>query len=229
MSKEDIKKDSNLEGVESALTKTEQFIEDNQKTLTYVVGVIVLVVAAYLGFQKFYIAPLEVEAQSSMFVAEQYFQKDSFNLAINGDGNNWGFLDIISDFGMTKSANLAKYYTGISYLHLGEYEEAINYLKKFKSSDIMVSTVAIGAIGDAYTELGDFGKAISQYERAAANNSNDFTTPVYLNKAALLYEQEENYKKAITIYEDLKNNYSKSQEGRNADKYIARAKLKLEK
>lgn len=228
MSKENIKQDSNLEGVESALTKTEQFIEDNQKTLTYVVGVAVLVVAAYLGFQKFYITPLETEAQSSMFVAEQYFQKDSFNLAINGDGNNWGFLDIINDFGMTKSANLAKYYTGISYLHLGDYEEAISYLKKFKSNDLMVSTVAIGAIGDAYAELEDYSKAISQYEKAAANNPNDFTTPVYLNKAAMLYEQEGNYKKAIAIYENLKENYSKSQEGRNADKYIARAKLKLE-
>lgn len=229
MSKKDIKEESNLEGVENVLTNTEQFIEDNQKTLTYIVGVIVLVVSAYLGFQKFYIAPLETEAQSSMFVAEQYFQKDSFNLAINGDGNNWGFLDIISDYGMTKSANLAKYYTGISYLHLGEYNEAINYLKKFSSDDLMVSTVAIGAIGDAYAELDDYGKAISQYEKAAANNPNDFTTPVYLSKAALLYEQEGNYKKAIAIYEDLKANYANSQEGRNADKYIARAKLELEK
>lgn len=229
MSKKDIQQESNLVGVESALTRTEQFIEDNQKTLTYIVGVVVLVVTAYLGFQKFYVAPLEVEAQSSMFVAEQYFQKDSFNLAVNGDGNNWGFLDIIEDYKMTQSANLAKYYTGISYLHLGEYEEAISYLKKFKSSDMMVSTIAIGALGDAYSEMDEYGKAISQYEKAAANSTNEFTTPVYLSKAALLYEKQGELKKAISIYEDLKANFANSQEGRNADKYITRAKVQLER
>lgn len=229
MSKKDINQDSNLEGVESALTRTEQFIEDNQKTLTTIVGVIVLVVAAYLGAQKFYIAPLEEEAHASMFVAEQYFQKDSFNLAIDGDGNNWGFIDIMNDYKLTKSANLAKYYTGISYLHLGEYEEAISYLKKFKSSDMMVSTIAIGAIGDAYAELEEFDKAIAQYEKAAKNKVNDFTAPIYLVKAAQLHEELGNYKKAITLYETVKKEYPKSQEGKSADKYIAKAKLEIEK
>ncbi len=229
MSKKDINQDSNLEGVESALTRTEQFIEDNQKSLTYIVGVIVLIVAAYLGAQKFYIAPLEEEARSSMFVAEQYFQKDSFNLAIDGDGNNWGFIDIMNDYKFTKSANLAKYYTGISYLHLGEYEEAISYLKKFKSSDIMVGTIAIGAIGDAYAEMEEFKKAISQYEKAAKNKSNDFTTPIFLIKAAQLHEELGNYKKAISLYETIKADYPKSQEGKSADKYITKAKLEIEK
>ncbi len=229
MSKKDINQDSNLEVVEGALTRTEQFIEDNQKSLTYVVGVIVLIVAAYLGAQKFYIAPLEEEARSSMFVAEQYFQKDSFNLAIDGDGNNWGFIDIMNDYKLTKSANLAKYYTGISYLRLGEYEEAISYLKKFKSSDIMVGTIAIGAIGDAYAEMEEFDKAISQYEKAANNKSNDFTTPIYLIKAAQLHEELGNYKKAISLYETIKADYPKSQEGKSADKYITKAKLELEK
>lgn len=229
MSKKDINQDINLEGVESALTRTEQFIEDNQKSLTYIVGVVILIVAGFLGIQKFYIAPLEEEARSSMFVAEQYFQKDSFNLAVNGDGNNWGFIDIISEFKMTKSANLAKYYAGISYLHLGEYEEAIDYLKGFKSSDIMISTVAIGAIGDAHAELEDMEEAISYYEKAAANKVNDFTTPIYLSKAAQLYLELGEYEKVINIYEDIKANYAKSQEGRNADKYISRAKIELEK
>jgi len=229
MSKKDINQDNNLEVVESALTKTEQFIEDNQKSLTYIVGIVILVVAAFLGIQKFYIAPLEEEARSSMFVAEQYFQKDSFNLAVNGDGNNWGFIDIISEYKMTKSANLAKYYTGISYLHLGEYEEAIDYLKSFKSDDIMISSVTIGAIGDAYAELEETEKAISFYEKAAANKANDFTTPIYLSKAAQLHHELGNYDEVISIYEDIKANYAKSQEGRNADKFISRAKIELVK
>lgn len=227
MTKKTVEDNSNFENVESALTKTEQFIEDKSKILTYVVLGIILIVAAYLGFKKFYIAPLEVEAQSSMFVAEQYFQKDSFNLAINGDGNNWGFIDIIDEYGLTKAANLSKYYVGISYLHLGEYEEAISYLKKFKSKDIMVGAIALGAIGDAYSELEQPEKAVSYYKKAMSHKPNDFTTPIYLKKMALIYESQDDYKKAINIYEEIKNKYAKSQEGKNIEKYIARAKALL--
>ena len=229
MSKNDIQQDKNLEGFESALTKSEQFIEDNQKLLTYIVLGALVVVSGYLAFHKFYAEPKESEARSYMFVAEQYFQKDSFNLALNGDGNYYGFLDIIDEYGVTKSANLSKYYAGVCYLHLGDYEEAINYLKKFSSEDIMVSAVAKGAMGDAYSELGKYKQAISNYESAANQTPNSFTTPLYLNKAAQLYEEEGEYKKAIELYEIIKKDYAQSQEGRSAEKYIARAKMQLEK
>jgi tetratricopeptide (TPR) repeat protein len=221
--------DHNLEGFEVALSKSEQFIEDNSKTITYIVVGILAVVALYLGFQKFYVDPQDNDARSNMFVAEHYFQRDSFNLALNGDGNYYGFLDIIDEYKFTKSANLAKYYAGICYLNLGEYEEAISYLKKFSADDIMISSVAFGAIGDAYSELGEYDDAISYYHKAANDKSNDFTTPIYLNKAAQLYEENGDYKEALKLYEQIKADYSKSPEGRTAEKYIARLKLKLEK
>lgn len=228
MSQKDINQDK-MEGVEVALTKTEQFIEDNQKTLSIAIGIIVVIIAAFLGFKRFYVVPLEKEAQASMFVAEQYFQRDSFALALNGDGNNWGFIDIISDYKFTKSANLAKYYAGISNLYLGDYEEAIKYLKKFKSDDLMVGTIAIGAIGDAYAELNELDKAASYYEKAAKNNKNEFTTPVYLNKAGLIYQELGEYNKVVDLYETIKTEYPNSQEGKTADKFISLAKIKLEK
>ena len=146
-----------IEGVESALTKTERFIEENQKMLTYIVLGIVVIIAGYLGYHRFILGPTEVEAQSQMFVAEQYFEKDSFNLALYGDGNYFGFLDIIDEYGITKSKNLAFYYAGISFLNLGDYESAIDYLKKFDSDDKMVGPIASGAMGDAYFErIGEF-------------------------------------------------------------------------
>jgi tetratricopeptide (TPR) repeat protein len=227
--KDDIKQESSLEGFEGALTKSEQFIEDNQKTLTYVILGALLLVAAYLGFHKFYTEPKEELAKSEMYVAELYFQKDSFNLALNGDGNYYGFLDIIDKYGITKSGNLSKYYAGICYLQLGNFDEAISYLKKFDSDDIMVNATAQGAIGDAYSELQKYGQAIKYYEKAANSTPNAFITPLYLNKAAQLYEEEGNYKKAIELYEKIKKDYAQSQEGRSADKLIARAKLALEK
>lgn len=220
--------EDNLEGFEGALTKSEQFIEDNQKTLTYVALGAIIIVSLYMSFQKLYIEPQENDARNNMFVAEQYFQRDSFNLALNGDGNYFGFLDIISDYKMTKSSNLSKYYAGVCYLHLGDYEEAISYLKSFSSSDMMISSIANGAIGDAYSEMNEFNQAISHYEKAAKNNPNNFSTPIYLSKAAQLYEADGKYAKALNLYETIKADYSKSQEGRNIEKLIARTKLKME-
>jgi tetratricopeptide (TPR) repeat protein len=224
------KKHENLDGFESvehALTKSEQYIEENRKSLTIIILVIALVVGGYLSYQRFYLAPLETEAEAEMFMAEQYFEKDSFNLALEGDGSYYGFLDIVEEYGATKSANLANYYIGISYLHLGQFEEAIEYLEQFNAKDKLVSVVAIGAIGDAYVELEDYNKGVSFYEKAAAKNPNELTSAIYLKKAGLVYEELGNYKKAVTAYESIKKDFPNSEEARDIDKYITAATLKL--
>jgi tetratricopeptide (TPR) repeat protein len=160
-------------------------------------------------------------------MAENYFEKDSFNLAINGDGNYLGFLDIIDDYGITKSANRAKYYTGISYLHLGQYEDAIDYLKSFKTDDLLLAPIAEGAQGDALLELGETENALKRYKKAYTMSDNELTAPIYMMKAANLLESMDELEEALEIYEDIKKNYPTSQEGTNVDKYIARVNLKL--
>lgn len=219
---------NNLQELESALTKTEQFFEDNSKMISYVVGGIILVVAAYMGFNKFYLQPREKDALSQMFMAENYFEKDSFNLAVNGDGNYLGFLDIIDDYGSTKAGNRAKYYTGVSYLYLGQYEDALDYLNKFKCDDLLLAPVAEGAKGDAYLELGETDKALKQYKKAYSLTDNELTTPAYMMKAANLLESIDELEDAMALYQDLKVKYPKSQEGANAERYIARLKVKLD-
>ncbi|WP_321374016.1 tetratricopeptide repeat protein [uncultured Draconibacterium sp.] len=227
MAKKNVKQEDNLQELESALTKTEQFVEDNSKIISYVIGGIIVVVAAYLGFNRFYVQPKEDEAVSQMFMAENYFEKDSFNLAINGDGNYLGFLDIIDDYGITKSANRAKYYTGISYLYLGQYEEALDYLNDFKTDDLLLAPVAEGAKGDAYLELGETDNALKHYKKAYALSDNELTTPVYMMKAANLLESMDELEDALALYEDIKNKYPTSTEGSSADRYIARINTKL--
>ncbi len=219
--------EDNLQELESALTKTERFIEDNQNMITYVVGGIILVVILFLGYSKFYLQPKEDEALSQMFMAENYFEKDSFNLAINGDGNYLGFLDIIDDYGITKSANRAKYYTGISYLHLGQYEDALDYLKDFKTDDLLLAPIVEGAQGDALLELGETDDALKQYKKAISVSDNELTTPVYMMKAASLLETMDELEDALALYEEIKEKYPTSTEGTNIDKFIARIKLKL--
>jgi tetratricopeptide (TPR) repeat protein len=215
----------NLEAVEHALTRTEQAIEENQRPLTIIVIALIVLLGVFLGVKKFVISPKEKEAQAQIFMAESYFEKDSFNLALNGDGNYLGVLDIIDNYKITKTAKLAHYYAGISYLRLEQYQDAIDYLQKFKSKDDMIKPIAVGAIGDAYVELDNFDKAITNYLHAANTAENSFLTPLFLQKAGELLEMQEKSPDALKHYERIKVDYPDSNEGRQIDKYIARAKL----
>jgi tetratricopeptide (TPR) repeat protein len=183
----------------------------------------VVIVGGYFAYQSFYLKPLQIEAQEEMFMAERYFAKDSFNLAIYGDQVYPGFLEIADEYGATKAGNLAYYYLGISYLRTGQYELAIEALDDFESDDMMIGTIAIGAKGDAYMELGDVKKAASLYEDAAERRSNEFTTPIYLKKAAQAYELLGDYEAALESYRAIKEEYPNSAEGNEVDKLIARA------
>ncbi len=222
------KKDDNLEVVEHALSSTEHFIEHNQKSLTIVLVVIVVIVGIFLGYKRFIVSPKEKDAKNEIFAAEQYFEKDSFDLALNGDGNNLGFLDIINQYKITKPGKLARYYAGISYLKLGKYQQAIEQLKKFKLKDKLVNPMAQGAIGDAYAELGDEQEAIDYYLKAARENVNSFSTPIFLMKAAELMEASKDYRGAVDLYREIQTEYPESNEGRKIEKYIARAQAGLD-
>ncbi len=221
------KKDSapeQFESVENVLSRSEQFIEKNQKLLTTIVLVILIIVAGYLAFNRYYLDPLEKEAQGQMFRAEQYFAQDSFNLALNGDGNYLGFLDIIDEYGITKSANLAHYYVGISYLKTAQYQQAIDYLKDFSVNDKILEPQKLGAIGDAYMEMGEVDEALDYYNEAIKEDDNQFTTPLYMSKAAFAFEQKGEYDEAIELYESIKLDYPNSSQSEEADKSIARLK-----
>lgn len=221
------KEDEVIVDVEEVYSRSEEFINENQNLIMGVIGAVVAVVVAIYAYNRVYLAPLEEEANGQMFVAEQYFEKDSFNLALNGDGNYLGFLDIAEDYGQTSAGNLAHYYAGISYLRLGEYESAVAELEEFDRVGEVLGAVALGATGDAYMELGEVDKALSHYEDAISASENDFSSPIYLQKAGLAAEQAGNYDKAVDYYSQLKDKYPTSNEGRNAEKYIARAQTRL--
>ncbi|MCF8368730.1 MAG: tetratricopeptide repeat protein [Bacteroidales bacterium] len=210
--------------VEEALSKTEQFIENNQKVITWVVGALIVVVLIFFGYRKFIQLPKENAAQMAIFPAQNYFEQDSIDLALFGDGENYGFVDVADEYSSTDAGNLAKYYAGICYLQKNEYETAIDYLKKFSSSDLLLPSMALGAIGDAYMQLGEINKAIDYYLDAASKNANDFTGPTFLVKAGWAYEINQDYKDAIEVYTKIKKEYPTSREAREIEKYIDRAK-----
>ncbi|MBN1650871.1 MAG: tetratricopeptide repeat protein [Bacteroidales bacterium] len=216
-----------LEAVEEALTRTERILEKHQKNILSGIAIIIIIVLGYFSFQKYYLEPKEKDASEQMWMAEKYFGMDSLQLALNGDGNYLGFLDIIDEYGVTKSANLANYYAGVCYLRLGQYDEAIEYLGNFSSDDQVLAPMALGAMGDAYMELGETSKAANKYLAAAEKRDNAFTSPLFYQKAAWAFELEEDYKEALRLQNKLKTDFPTSAEGREAEKYIALLEAKL--
>ncbi|MBX7181887.1 MAG: tetratricopeptide repeat protein [Bacteroidia bacterium] len=224
MSKEaENKQDEYLMDAEVAYTKAEKWIEDNKKPLGYAIVGILTILLGYFVWTKWYIANEEKAAAGEMFQAQNYFEKDSFNLALQGNAKHPGFLNIIEDHPFTKSANLAHYYAGICQLNLGQWDEAIENLESFDSDDKMVAPIAKGGIGDAYMEKGETEQALKYFMQAAELGNNNFVTPIYLMKAAQAQEELGKFDEAVKLYERIKKEYSESQEARDIDKYIARA------
>lgn len=211
----------NPEMLAEQLSRTEAFIEQNPKLIIGIAAAIAIVVAGYFGF-KYYQDNQNQRAQSEMFQAIYYFESDSLDLALNGDGNNLGFLDIIQEYRMTDAANLANYYAGLSYLKKGRFSSAILYLEDFSSNDLLVQARAYSLIGDAYMEQQQYADAVKYYNKAANYKPNKQFTPVYLMKAALAYEKLDDKIKAIAAYQRIIDEYWDSGEVQNAKKYKAR-------
>ena len=216
------KAQENIQVVEEALSRTEMFLEKHQKLILYVIGALLVVFGGYFGYKKFILLPKSRDAQEKMFIAEKYWEKDSLNLALNGDGLNLGFLDIIDEYRRTPAGNLARYYSGDIFLKQGQFEDAVTQLKKFKSKDPMVGSTALRMLGDAYLELNQMGKAVEHYVEAADKANNDFLTPEFLMRAGNTYELMKEWQKALDVYNRIKMDYPNTFRHNSVDKYIAR-------
>ncbi|TSE08628.1 MULTISPECIES: tetratricopeptide repeat protein [Aquimarina] len=219
--------------LDEGASRTEEWVAANQKYILGTVGVVALVILGYLGFQKFIQEPKEQEAANEMFKAQQYFDNavngnstvsDSlYTLALNGGEGKYGFLEIIENYGSTNAANLATYYAGFSYLNMNKYQEAIDYLDKFKSDDEMLGPLALGGIGDAFSQLDQTEEALGYYEKAAKAKTNDFTTPKFLLKAAITAISLNKPQVAIPYLERIKEEFPKSVEANQVDVHLGQA------
>lgn len=206
--------------------QAEDFFERNQVLVLGVLGAIVLIIGGFFIYHNLYKVPRNARAADQMHQAQFQFERDSFALALDNPGGGYdGFLDIIDNYKGTIAANLAGYYAGVCYLNLGRYEAAIDYLKDFKARGELAPIMKHGMLGDAFSELRDWPKAIEHYQKAVAQKGNDLLTPYYMKKLALLFEFQGDQGKALTLFEKVKSEYPNSVAGRDIDKYITRAKL----
>ncbi len=207
--------------LQATAERAQDFYTDNKTVINIVVLAIVVIVGGYFGYNRFVKAPNEQKAQESIFWAQNNFAVDSFKLALNGDGNNYGFLQVIDKYSGTKAGNLAKYSAGVCYVKLGEFQKGIDLLKQFSSDDLVVQCLANGLIGDAYMELNKADEAVSYYKKASAED-NELLSPMYLFRAGLALEKSNKPQEAIALYQQIKQKYPQSAEGGQMDKYLAR-------
>ncbi len=207
------------------LTKSEQFLEDHKVAVFSIAGLIAVLLAGYFGY-KYYIDNQNSLAQDEMFQAVYYFEQDSLDLALNGDGNYYGFLDIIENYGATQAGNLANFYVGSIYMKKGTYDSAIPFLQDFSSKDYVMQAQAYSLLGDAYMQKEMFAEAADFYHKAATYEPNEYFTPVYLLKAGLAYEKLEDFATAAKQYETIVTEFAKSNEVDKAKKYKARLQSK---
>lgn len=221
--------------LDETASKTEQWVVKNQNWIFGIVGVIAIVILGKIGYDNFIAEPNAKEAMNEMAKAQSFFDDAAtasdpeglYKLALEGGQGKYGMLDIISEYGNTPAGNLANYYAGISYLNLKDYQNAIKYLNDFSSDDIMLSPIAKGAIGDAFVQLNQNEEGLEYYEKAIADNVNDFTTPLYLMKAARLAIDLGDNNKALDYLNRIKTEFSESTEAAQVDVLIGKASASL--
>ncbi len=219
----DIKLREHLEREISPVDKWKHFQDNYGRKATIGLTIILLAVLGYFGYKQFILDPKEKQASEAMFRAEDYFRMDSVRLALNGDAVNAGFVKIISRYSGTKAADLASFYAGSCYLKLGDFNNAVKYLKDYKTAAVQVQAKAYGLLGDAYSELNKKEDAAEQYKKAGTYfDQDEIISPEYLFRAGYLYESMGRNQDAIAMYQIIKSKYPASPRGFDIDRYLAR-------
>lgn len=222
-----------FEGLDTGAGKAEAWILKNQKPLLIALGVIVLGVLLYMAYMRYVKQPAEARAANELAYPRAYFDQAQSNtaeadslytLALNGADGKYGLVEIADKYSSTDAGNLAKYYAGIAYLKTKDYENGIKYLSDFSSDDLMLNAIAKGAIGDAFVNIGQEEEAFDYYMEAANADPNEFTTPIYLDKAALSALRLGKNKKAVELYTRIQNEFSKSEAAKDIEGKINMAK-----
>lgn len=228
MAKENEKEREQLrqERVEETVSRTNQFLDENKKTIYGILIALLVIGLAIVAWYKFYYQPKRTEAIDQLYPAEANFRAKEYKLALEGDGNVLGFTQIIQDFGK-KAGKDVYFYAGVCELQLGNYENALNYLKKYTGKDAILAARATACSGDAYVGLEKYKDALACYEKAAASADNIFAAG-YLLKAGVVCEEMGDKAKALGFYKQIKDKYPQSMEGYDIDKYIARIESQQE-
>ncbi|MEO9532134.1 MAG: tetratricopeptide repeat protein [Crocinitomicaceae bacterium] len=205
------------------LTATESFFDKN-KNLIFIGGgaIVAVIIGVIIYFAAFSNknTPESDDAYWNAFYEYQY--NDSTETAYEGTENFEGFESIADDYDGTTAGEIANYGMATRAMEKGEWDEALSYLDNCNFEDVMIGTLVIGMKGDCYVEKGDYDQAAQMFEEAAQREANEFTSPMFLKKAGLVYEKQGKNAEALTAYTKIKEDWSTSTEAGDIDKFIAR-------
>lgn len=219
MAKE-LKKEESLEVQEVVNTAGAWVIRHQNGILWSLVGIFAIVAAVVL-LNRFYVKPTSEMVDNEIAKAVVYFSQGNYDVALNGDDEECvGFEELASNYKFLKPGKLAALYAGICYYNLGEYEQAISFLKKFDADDLTIAPAAKLKLGDAYAQLDETEKAAKVFMKAA-KSENELIAPIALKKAGIAYLNLENKKEAKKAFVRIKEKYPTSMEAQDIDKYIA--------
>ncbi len=204
-------------------TKTELFFDKNKNVVTGAVVAVLVVVGGILGYKKFVAEPNAQKAQDMVWKAQYWFEIDSLDLAVSGDGSFYGFQQVADEFGSTPAGEVSKFYLGVISQEKGEWETALNYYKDADLDDEVLSVMAVGNQGDVLVELGRADEAVSQFEKAANMVRSEYTTPMFLMKAGILYRQKNDHRNAAKCFGRITTDFPTAPDAQNAKKYAAYA------
>ncbi|MBR5392337.1 MAG: hypothetical protein IK148_05725 [Prevotella sp.] len=221
-------KEQNAENI----SKSEDFLLKNKKTILYAVIALIVIIAGIILYNNFVKAPREAKASTELAKGQTMFANQQFAQALNGDSTGYaGFVKIASDYSSTPAGNLANLYAGLCYANLDKWEDAVKFLDKYSpANDEMVSPAAIAALGNAYAHVKQLDKAVDALKKAAKmadsqalDNTNNSLSPTFLIQAATILESQNKKDEALKIYQDIKKKYVNSAVSQEIDKYIERA------
>lgn len=203
------------------------FWEKYKSLIIGISGAVILVAGGWLIYKKMFQEPKEERAAEAIGKAQEYFAAEKYEQALQGDGQNKGFLYLIKNYDGTKSGNLAHLYAGISYLKLGEFNKAVTHLKDFDTDSKQIQMIAYGRLADAYSELGKKNDAVDYYKKAGRHfQEDDFNSSEFLFRAGYLLESLGKNNEAVEVYEEIKEKFPRTEKGFSIDKYIYRLSVK---
>lgn len=227
MAKENI---AGQETLGEAMSRTEFFFEKNGRMLIYVFIGLLVAAGAVFGYRALISQPRAAKAAEMIVEAQHRFeaQTPDYTLALDGDANGAGFLEVISKYGGTPSGNLAKHYAGICYLRTGDLTNAAKYLAEYSEikglPGALINAQNYGLQGDVAVDQQEYAKAVKFYEKAVKAADNNFTAPMYLRKAGMTEQAQGNTQKAEAFYQRILNDYPQSMDARDAEKLLGTLK-----
>ncbi|MDE6860544.1 MAG: tetratricopeptide repeat protein [Duncaniella sp.] len=211
---------TSIDEVNDTLTGISEKVQNNPKIIIWSCVAVAAIVAAIL----IYVYAIRQPGQAS---ANQALGQADIELLMGNDSIALAKYQQVADNHGYDAGNLANLNAAILLYKQKKYDEAIQHLNNFSSSENIIGASAKSLEGDCYVNLQKYPEAIDCFKKAVKiSDNNPHYTPAFLLKEATVYREMKNYKEEAAVYEEIMKNYPNygAEIGMDIQKYLDRAK-----